>query len=41
MQWKAFRFFDVSEVNLAEEERTLLADVRFGGIVHPVLTKLK
>lgn len=29
-QWKAFRFFDLSQVKLAEEESSLLSEV--GGI---------
>jgi hypothetical protein len=26
-QWKAFRFFDVSQVKLADEEKSLLSEV--------------
>jgi len=28
MQWKAFRFFDVSQVKLGEEETSLFLEVR-------------
>lgn len=31
-QWKAFRFFDVTQVKLSQEENALLSEVRFHSI---------